>query len=97
MHINRQLLSGDITGSTRVVNYQVRGSEGCSLALLSCRPVPYHGAMLHALADYPEDPDHKYSILYRKLCMDHNKCLKETGLLWKLGWFARHFRSSKDL
>lgn len=79
MQTNRQLLPGDIIGSTGVVNYQVRGSEGCPAALLHRCLVPYHRAMLHGLAAYPEDPDHKYSIFYRKLCVDHNQCLKETG------------------
>jgi len=43
MRTNRQLLPGDIIHSPGVVDYQVRGSEGCPAALLHCCLMPYHG------------------------------------------------------
>lgn len=97
LHTNRQLLPGDIIGSTGVANYQVRGTKGCPAELLWCYLVPYHGATLLAPTAYPEDPPHKHSIFYRKLCVPHNQCLKEIVFWWKLACFSQQFRSSKDL
>lgn len=87
MYTNRQLLPGDIIGSTGVANYQVRGTKGCPAALLCCYLVPYHGAALLAPTAYPEDPSRKYSIFYRKLCVHHYQCLNEIVFLVEAGLF----------
>lgn len=70
MHTNRQLLPEDSTGSTGVgTRAGQHGMHSSSLALLAIALSWGHAPWSLSYQ--------KYSIFYRKLCVDHNQCLKK--------------------